>query len=255
MSSVGGEPGPSPHPRFARPADRTSGTATCGHGPSRPSARFATAWTAASGSETAIHGRPGSRTRSRPPFTIFAMPSAPSQRKASRRAGFLMMARPKSGTAGYAPCWPCHRSRPSSGCWVSRTGWASCAPPALSARRGGRHVGRGVTPATATDAGRCWRRRSTTGSRPTRFRTSASPGGRVILSSIHLGPSGPTGCFPDGTYVECAGMLESKDYAEKIARKQQLARAVGLPLIVVGPTDMHRLGQIFGRQLESGQPT
>jgi hypothetical protein len=50
-------------------------------------------------------------------------------------------------------------------------------------------------------------------------------------------------------------MLESKDYAEKIALKQQLARAVGLALIVVGPTDMHRLGQIFGRQLESGQPT
>ena len=57
----------------------------------------------------------------------------------------------------------------------------------------------------------------------------------------------------DGTYVECAGMLESKDYAEKIAVKQQLAKAVGLPLIVVGPTDMHRLGQIFGRQMRSEQ--
>jgi hypothetical protein len=56
----------------------------------------------------------------------------------------------------------------------------------------------------------------------------------------------------DGTYVECAGMLESTDYAEKIAVKRQLARAVGLTLIVVGPTDMHRLRQIFVRQLGSG---
>lgn len=60
--------------------------------------------------------------------------------------------------------------------------------------------------------------------------------------------------LPDGTYVEGAGMLESKDYAEKIAVKQHLARALGLALIVVGPTEMHRLGQIFGRQLESAQP-
>ena len=73
-----------------------------------------------------------------------------------------------------------------------------------------------------------------------------------------LNPSGAKRAdwlLPDGTYVECAGMLENKDYAEKIALKQQLARAVGLALIVVGPTDMHRLGQIFRRQLESGQPT
>jgi hypothetical protein len=73
-----------------------------------------------------------------------------------------------------------------------------------------------------------------------------------------LNPSGAKRAdwlLSDGTYVECAGMLESKDYAEKIALKQQLARAVGLALIVVGPTDMHRLGQIFGRQLDSGQPT
>jgi hypothetical protein len=30
-------------------------------------------------------------------------------------------------------------------------------------------------------------------------------------------------------------MLESKDYAKKIALKQQLARAVGLTLIVIAP--------------------
>jgi hypothetical protein len=52
----------------------------------------------------------------------------------------------------------------------------------------------------------------------------------------------------DGTYVECAGMLQGKTYAEKIALKQQLAKVLGLPLIVIGPTDMHRLSQIFARQ-------
>ena len=44
-------------------------------------------------------------------------------------------------------------------------------------------------------------------------------------------------------------MLESKDYAEKIALKRQLASTLGLALIVIGPTDMHRLAQIFERQL------
>ncbi len=65
-----------------------------------------------------------------------------------------------------------------------------------------------------------------------------------------LNPSGAKRAdwlMPDGTYVECAGMLESKDYAQKIAVKQELARALGLALIVVGPTEMHRLRQIFGR--------
>jgi hypothetical protein len=54
----------------------------------------------------------------------------------------------------------------------------------------------------------------------------------------------------DGTYVECAGMLESKDYAAKIAMKQELAKVLGLSLIVVGPADMHRLSQIFASQAE-----
>jgi hypothetical protein len=72
-----------------------------------------------------------------------------------------------------------------------------------------------------------------------------------------LNPSGAKRAdwlLQDGTYVECAGMLESKDYAEKIALKQRLARTLGIPLIVVAPTDMHRLGQIFGRQLGSDRP-
>jgi hypothetical protein len=59
----------------------------------------------------------------------------------------------------------------------------------------------------------------------------------------------------DGTYVECAGMLENKDYAEKIAVKQQLARALGLAIIVISPTDMHRLAQIFQGQLQNHQST
>jgi hypothetical protein len=71
-----------------------------------------------------------------------------------------------------------------------------------------------------------------------------------------LNPSGAKRAdwlLPDATYVECAGMLESKDYAEKIALKRQLARALGLALIVIGPTDMHRLEQIFERQLGNDQ--
>jgi len=57
----------------------------------------------------------------------------------------------------------------------------------------------------------------------------------------------------DGTYVECAGMLEKKDYAQKIVLKRQLAESLGVPLIIVAPTDMHRLGHIFGEQLQDGQ--
>jgi hypothetical protein len=59
----------------------------------------------------------------------------------------------------------------------------------------------------------------------------------------------------DGTYVECAGMLGDKGYANKIALKQQLAKTLGIPLIVVGPTDMHRLASIFVHQLPGGQAT
>jgi hypothetical protein len=71
-----------------------------------------------------------------------------------------------------------------------------------------------------------------------------------------LNPSGAKRAdwrLQDGTYVECAGMLESKDYAGKIAQKQQLARVLGIPLIVVGPTDMHRLASIFAHQLHTSE--
>jgi hypothetical protein len=49
-------------------------------------------------------------------------------------------------------------------------------------------------------------------------------------------------------------MLESKNYARKIAVKQQLAKVLGLPLTVVGPTDIHRLASIFASQLHAMQP-
>lgn len=68
-----------------------------------------------------------------------------------------------------------------------------------------------------------------------------------------LNPSGAKRAdwlLPDGTYVECAGMLESEDYAKKIAVKRELAVALGVQLIVVGPTDMHRLSQIFASGLQ-----
>ncbi len=53
----------------------------------------------------------------------------------------------------------------------------------------------------------------------------------------------------DGTFVECAGMMESREYARKIAQKHQLALACGISLIIVAPTDMHRLNQIFEQYL------
>ena len=43
----------------------------------------------------------------------------------------------------------------------------------------------------------------------------------------------------DGTYVECAGMIDQPDYAAKITLKRELADELGIPLIVVGPTDLH----------------
>lgn len=50
----------------------------------------------------------------------------------------------------------------------------------------------------------------------------------------------------DGTYVECAGMIDNPDYAVKIASKRELASELGIYLLVIGPTDMHRLDAIFG---------
>jgi hypothetical protein len=49
----------------------------------------------------------------------------------------------------------------------------------------------------------------------------------------------------DGTYVECAGMLDQPDYAAKIAIKRDLASEFGIRLVVVGPTDLHRLSAML----------
>jgi hypothetical protein len=57
----------------------------------------------------------------------------------------------------------------------------------------------------------------------------------------------------DGTYVECAGMMENENYAAKIMQKQQLASILGIPLIIVAPTDMHRLDSIFAHHLDKTQ--
>jgi hypothetical protein len=59
----------------------------------------------------------------------------------------------------------------------------------------------------------------------------------------------------DGTYVECAGMLGIKEYASKIALKRELADASEIPLVVIGPTDIHRLAQIFAGKLTDDQST
>ena len=51
--------------------------------------------------------------------------------------------------------------------------------------------------------------------------------------------------LPDGSYVECAGLMEKPDYVTKIGHKRELARVLGIPLLIVGPTDLLRLDQIF----------
>ena len=49
----------------------------------------------------------------------------------------------------------------------------------------------------------------------------------------------------DGTYVECAGMLDQPDYAAKIATKRELASQFDIRLVVIGPTDLYRLDTIL----------
>jgi hypothetical protein len=39
-------------------------------------------------------------------------------------------------------------------------------------------------------------------------------------------------------------MLKHEDYAAKIAEKRQLAQDLQIPLVVIGPTHMHRIGCI-----------
>ena len=58
----------------------------------------------------------------------------------------------------------------------------------------------------------------------------------------------------DGAYVECAGLMENSDYARKMAYKREPASDLGIPLIVIGPSDLYRLQQIFATQRDIGQP-
>ena len=51
--------------------------------------------------------------------------------------------------------------------------------------------------------------------------------------------------LPSGAYVECAGMLEDPSYRKKIAKKQELARALGIDLYVVAPSDLLDLTRVF----------
>jgi hypothetical protein len=97
-----------------------------------------------------------------------------------------------------------------------------CAPRGLSARHGGHHAARCVTPATATDAGRSWKRQSTTGSQPTQSRTSANPGGPATTCSIHPARSGPTGCSQMGPTSNAPGCSKAR-----ITRKDLPETATG----------------------------
>jgi hypothetical protein len=56
----------------------------------------------------------------------------------------------------------------------------------------------------------------------------------------------------DGTFVEAAGLMDDKGYAEKMSQKQLLAEALGIPLIVVEPSDLNRLDVLFAAWTMTG---
>lgn len=49
----------------------------------------------------------------------------------------------------------------------------------------------------------------------------------------------------DGTLIEAAGMMASKEYADNIARKRQMASDLEIKLVVITPGDLGRLESIF----------
>ena len=49
----------------------------------------------------------------------------------------------------------------------------------------------------------------------------------------------------DGTYVEYAGLTGDEAYDRKMAAKARMAAELGIPLIVVYPSDLHRLDEVF----------
>lgn len=56
--------------------------------------------------------------------------------------------------------------------------------------------------------------------------------------------------LPSGTYVECAGMLADPSYRKKIERKQELARALGIHLQIVAPSDLLDLASVFAAEID-----
>ena len=52
--------------------------------------------------------------------------------------------------------------------------------------------------------------------------------------------------LPDGSFVECAGLMSRPEYAVKMAEKRELARLAGITLHMIEPEDMLRLDKIFG---------
>lgn len=59
----------------------------------------------------------------------------------------------------------------------------------------------------------------------------------------------------DGTFVGCAGLLTDRDYARKIEAKRLLAECHGIPLIVVGSSDVTRLEIPFANVQRASDPT
>ena len=52
--------------------------------------------------------------------------------------------------------------------------------------------------------------------------------------------------LPDGSFVECAGLMSRPEYALKMAEKRQLARLAGITLHIIEPEDTLLLDKILG---------
>lgn len=52
----------------------------------------------------------------------------------------------------------------------------------------------------------------------------------------------------DGTFIECAGMMEDPKYVSKITAKRRLAAIAGIKLVIITPVDISRLDELFSQQ-------
>ena len=52
--------------------------------------------------------------------------------------------------------------------------------------------------------------------------------------------------FANGYYVEYAGLIQLKDYSDKIELKKQLATVLGLKQLIVYPSQLSQLNSVFG---------